>query len=178
MQLKELIIYNWQDIEYISKAMTKNIIKNNIPDVVIGISRGGNCIATIISEMLRRNMFTLCVTRRRNDVEVRKKPKIITSIPKKLIKNKSIVLIDEIVVTGETIDMAKKYLLKLGATKVKTYVIANRSLGKYKCDYEYIKTKNNNVIFPWDYLVLNEKKQFIVHPEYKEICEDLKVDLK
>ena len=118
MEKKDLIVYNWQDIENISRKMAKNIAENNIPDIVIGITRGGNCFATLISEKIRKNMYTLCVTRRKNDIEIRKKPKVTTYLPKNIVNQKSILLVDEIVVTGETLDIAKKYLQKLGATKI------------------------------------------------------------
>ena len=69
--LKEnLIICTWDKVATISRNLAVDISKKGRPDLVIGITRGGTCIATIISEMLRLNMVTVCATRRKNDIEI------------------------------------------------------------------------------------------------------------
>lgn len=177
MNKSDLIICNWNNIANTSRKLAIEISKDGRPDLVVGITRGGSCIATIISEMLRRNMITVCATRRKNDIEITSTPTIISSIDPQYIKEKNILLIDEIVVTGKTINCVKNELEKLGAKTVKTCVIANRSNGEYTCNYQSIITDKNNVIFPWDYFVLNDKDEMIVHPEYRDMCKDLGDDL-
>ena len=172
-----LIICTWSDVANISRKLAVDISKKGRPDLVVGIPRGGCCVATIIAEMLRRNMITLCATRRKNDIEVSDNPDLINSLDNKIIKNKKILIIDEIVVTGKTIETIKSELLRLGALSVETCVFANRSNGDYTCDYQHIITNKNNIIFPWDYLVLDDQDKIIVHPEYQEMCKSLGVDL-
>lgn len=177
MNKSGLIICTWSDVANISRKLALDISKKGRPDLVVGIPRGGCCVATIIAEMLRRNMITLCATRRKNDIEVSDNPDLINSLDNKIIKNKKILIIDEIVVTGKTIETIKCELLRLGALSVETCVFANRSNGDYTCDYQHIITNKNNIIFPWDYLVLDDHDKIIVHPEYKEMCKSLGVDL-
>lgn len=177
MKIKDLIIYDWKEVAKISRVLAIKIWKEYKPDLVVGISRGGNCVATIISEVLRKNMITICITRRKNDIEIHDIPHLITPIDDKIVNGKNVLLVDEIVVTGSTIEIAKKELLQHGAKSVKTCAVANRSNGTYYCDYHYILTEHNNVIFPWDYLVLSNDNKLIVHPEYKQICNELKEDL-
>ena len=177
MQKDNLFICNWNYLVLLSKNLAKQISKDGRPDLVIGITRGGCCVATIISEMIRRNMITVCSTRRKNDIEINKHPVLITKIDKELVKNKKILIVDEIVVTGETINIVKEALNNIGVKETKTCVIANRSNGKYKCDYTGIYSDKNNIVFPWDYLVMDENDNFIVHPEYKNISNELGVDL-
>lgn len=177
MKKKDLLIYSWNDVASISRNLALTIFKNEKIDLVVGITRGGCCIATIISEMLRKNMITLCSTRRENDVEIHEEPVLISSSCENVISGKRILLVDEIIVTGKTLEVVKKELIKLGAFSVKTCVIANRSKGKYESDYCFVRTNKNNVIFPWDYLIIGDKNKVIVHPEYKNMCEELEVDL-
>lgn len=177
MNKEEVIIFDWEKVAYASRMLALNIAKDGRPDLVVGITRGGCCIATIISEMLRRNMITVCATRRKNDIEVNDKPILITKVDSELVKGKKILIVDEIAVTGETIEVVKKELSKIGASEIKTCVIANRSNGDYSCDYTSIYTDKDNIVFPWDYLVMDNNDNVIVHPEYKKMSKSLGVDL-
>ena len=105
MNQEDVIIFDWEKVAYASRMLALNIAKDGRPYLVVGITRGGCCIATIISEMLRRNMITVCATRRKNDIEVNDKPILITKIDRELVKGKKILVVDEIAVTGETIEI-------------------------------------------------------------------------
>ena len=84
MNQEDVIIFDWEKVAYASRMLALNIAKDGRPDLVVGITRGGCCIATIISEMLRRNMITVCATRRKNDIEVNDKPILITKIDREI----------------------------------------------------------------------------------------------
>lgn len=59
--------YNWQDIERMCVSIVSQMAKDQwIPDYIVGITRGGNIPATIISQMLDVRCETLKVKLRDN----------------------------------------------------------------------------------------------------------------
>jgi len=70
-----------------------------------------------------------------------------------ILRNKNILIVDEICVTGETLILAVKRAVEKGALKIKTAVLVAHSHGRCKPDYISLKT-DQLVIFPWDTQIL------------------------
>lgn len=174
---KTLNIFSWQDIMQAAKALSVQVYEDGVPDLIVGIPRGGIILATLLAEFLQRDLLSVYVSRRINGIEVQEKPFLKYSIPQEIVSGKSILLVDEIVVTGKTLQEAKKQLEVSGVTQVKTCTLVNRSCGKYVCNYTYTTSHKDCNIFPWDYLVLTSKDTFSVHREYQLIDPYLQSDL-
>lgn len=172
-----LNIFLWKDVMQAAKKLSVQIYEDGVPDIIIGIPRGGMIFATLLAELLSRDLFCVYVSRRINGTEVQENPYLKCSIPQECILGKKVLLVDEIVVTGKTMKEASKHLKELGAIQVKSCTIVNRSCGKYVCDYTYTISTNDCNVFPWDYLVLEPPDSFIIHDEYQYIGPDLKSDL-
>lgn len=56
------------------------------------------------------------------------KPKMMISIDMSLVKNKTILILEDLIDQGYTLDMFKKYLLELGAKDVKICVLFNKQI--------------------------------------------------
>lgn len=56
------------------------------------------------------------------------KPKMLISIDMSLVKNKTILILEDLIDRGYTLDMFKKYLLDLGAKDVKICVLFNKQI--------------------------------------------------
>ena len=119
----------------------KKLKKNKFDDfdVIIAIGRGGIVPASLVQNILKRDMEILWLNfRDEKHCPKRKKPKLVKEINFDF-KNKKILLVDDVSRTGETLDKAKKILK---GNKIKTFVIngeADYSLYNFK---ECIK-------FPW-----------------------------
>lgn len=174
---KKLKIYTWQDIMQATQSLADQIATEGIPELIVGIPRGGMVIATILAELMNRDLLALYVSRRENGCEVREDPVVKCAIPAELIHGKSVLLVDEITVTGRTMETARMLLEELGATELRTCVLVDRSRGAYACRYYYASTRDDCNIFPWDYLVLCKNGGYCVHPEYLAMDESLKSNL-
>ena len=173
----DLNVFSWNDISKIAQIIAKKIQKDFSVDLIVGVSRGGVVFATLLSELLQCDLNTICITRREKGMQIHPTPQVKYTINEEYIHGKNILLVDEILVTGETLEISKNELIKQGANVVKTCAIINRSNGLYKSDFVYCYKEKDNSIFPWDYLVLSVEGDVLVHPEYKEMNSLLEADL-
>ena len=174
----ELNIFQWSDILEAAKTLSIKIANDNIPDIVVGIPRGGMIFATLFAEIFNRDLNMVYVSRRINGKEVYEDPIVKFEFKGEWVRGKDILLVDEIIDTGKTLDIARRELCKVGAKSVNTCAIVNRSRGKFKCDYTFFYSDKDNNIFPWDFYVLDDDlKGFKVHDEYQAMDETISTGL-
>lgn len=146
-----LIRFNYKDIEKYCLKIYEQITKTNYsPDYIVAISVGGLFPAIHFARLFNtRNLTTIGI----NSYFKKKQNKIkIINLPeKKLLKNKKILLVDDISDTGKTIEFVVNLLKKEYKVKdIKTATIfVNKINCKYYSDY-YYKEVNKWVFFPWD----------------------------
>ncbi|MDD4050042.1 MAG: phosphoribosyltransferase [Candidatus ainarchaeum sp.] len=124
--------------------------ENYIPDVILGISVGGLFPAIHLSRLLdNKNLFSIAV--KSYSKEKRGKIELINFPDKKFLKNKTILIVDEIVDSGKTIQFISSLLKE--KYKPKDVKIASIYVNKKNCasypDF-YSKTNVDWLIFPWD----------------------------
>ena len=74
---------------------------------------------------------------------------IINQKLKILISGKKILLVDDVADSGESLQLAKKHILKQNNVEVKIATIYKKNKSKIDPDY-YEKTIKNWIIFPWE----------------------------
>ena len=121
-------------------------------DLIIGISKGGLIPAVMIGHKLGIKSF-LCVgashyegNKQKKEVEIHQFP---TEELKKFNKDANILLIDEIIDSGETVNIVIKKLKDVGFVNIVVATICYRNYAKIKPDFwaEEVKTW---IIFPWE----------------------------
>lgn len=131
------ILYTYDEIiegiDNISKEINK-YYKNKKDVLVVPILDGSIVFAGHIIPKLD---FDLCVrgtkissyynTRKSNE-----KPKINISIDMSMVKGKTILILEDLIDQGHTLEMFKKYLLDLGAKDVKICVLFNKKIKDIK----------------------------------------------
>jgi hypoxanthine phosphoribosyltransferase len=134
------------------------------PQVIVGIAKGGVLPATVVASILRREFYPIRLSRRHNDRVVRDTPELLLG-PPPAVAGQRVLLIDDFVSTGETLDLARDACLEQGAAEVRTAGLCAHSFSR-KPDYLAL-VSDALVIFPWDRDVL-EGGRFVPHPEYEE----------
>lgn len=123
----------------------KKIEKIDLPDcdLIIGIGRGGTIPASILSHILNKDLRILWINFRDGKNKIMyKTPKLVKKFNTK-IKNKKILLVDDVSKTGKTLEYAKRILNK--ENKIKTFVING------KADYSLFNYKEC-IEWPWNIL--------------------------
>ncbi len=122
-----------------------NSLSNKItiqPDIIVGIVRGGVVPARLLSGKLNvKDMYCLTVKKTDN------KRIVVTEI-KEDIKDKQVLLVEDMLETGRSLIAAKQYLEEKGAI-IKTACLYTMPISEIKVDY-FLKEINENVNFPWE----------------------------
>jgi hypothetical protein len=114
------------------------------PDVIIGISRGGLVPALYLSKHLGVNeLHGMSVTKEG------KKRRVFTEITKSL-KHKRVLLVEDMLETGESLIVAKKHLEEDKDAIVKTACLYTMRITKPSVPDYFIKQVKKVVDFPWE----------------------------
>lgn len=141
--MQKSIILNNEQIQHKTKRIAYQIYESNINEnevILAGIKENGYIFAQMIKDSLAEISpidVVLCEV-----IIDKKKPRdpITTSIPAAAYKNKSLVLVDDVLNSGTTLIYAAKLFLEVPLKRFKTVVLVNRNHKKYpiKADFKGI----------------------------------------
>lgn len=141
--MNKSIILNNEQIQHKIRRMAYEIYETNINEkevILAGIQKNGYVFAEKLKDMLTEISpieVTLCAV-----VMNKKKPLelVETSLPATAYKNKSLVLVDDVLNSGTTLIYAAKLFLEVPLKRFKTAVLVNRNHKKYpiKADFKGI----------------------------------------
>lgn len=141
--MNKSIILNNEQIQHKIRRMAYEIYETNINEkevILAGIRENGYVFAEKLKDMLTEISpieVTLCAV-----VMNKKKPlePVETSLPSSAYKNKSLVLVDDVLNSGTTLIYAAKLFLEVPLKRFKTAVLVNRNHKKYpiKADFKGI----------------------------------------
>jgi len=137
---KSIILTN-EEITFKIRRIAYQIYENNIDEseiIIAGISDNGFYLAKKLKNIIEKiseMKVKLC------EVKINKKnplDEIITSIKPEIYKNKSLVLVDDVLNTGTTLMYAVKHFLDVPLKQFNTAVLVNRNHKKYpvKADFK------------------------------------------
>ncbi|MFO7322352.1 MAG: phosphoribosyltransferase family protein [Chloroflexota bacterium] len=153
---------SWEDFHGLCKSLA-SAAADFRPQIILAVGRAGYYPGTLIAHMLQTEIFPVRVSRRVNDEIRYKRPKWIVKPPKD-VKDRRVLIVDEICDSGETLQKVKKRAEKLGAKAVRTAVLYSHTHGQNIPDYIGLIT-DELVLNPWDREIYREGA-FIMHPEY------------
>lgn len=148
-----MINITWDDIHESAKELVEKINKSGeIFDAVIGVGGSGLPHAVIVARALKLPMIPCMVSSYEGRVH---KPPFVRVEPNANLKNLNLLVVDDIIATGDTFKVLKELLLtKYEARSVKT---AAAFLSLLVCkeypDYyarAYERQPNEWILFPWD----------------------------
>ncbi len=139
---------SWKQIHSLTHSLTEKIQKkNNKLDLIVGIARGGLTIAHIASDFLKLPVASFTISSYK-DLKQQKLADVSYHVGGDL-KNKHILLVDDVSDTGKTFVRGIKYLLDLEAASVTTASPFIKPWTKYMPDF-YVKQVDEWIVFPYD----------------------------
>jgi hypothetical protein len=142
------------------------------PEVIIGVARGGLVPARIISDLLGNvELGVVGVGFYTNIAETKEQPNITMGIST-TVKDKKVLIIDDVADTGQSLQTVKNYLTTLGAKEVKTATIYYKPWSTIKPNF-YARKSRKWIIFPWEtretiLFILDKNKNL---PEEEQMAE-------
>ena len=150
--------YNWENIEDMVSDIVQQIAvdgDNFKPDYVVGLTRGGLIPATMLSHYYQVPMHTLEIKLRDHSV----KPESNKWMAQDAVNGKSILIVDDINDTGDTLNWLKNDWNKQGEinwpANIRFAVLTENEPSKFG-DVDYVSkfiNKNENpswIVYPWE----------------------------
>lgn len=144
----EYLSVSWKRLHSLTHSLTEKIAeKHSDLDLIVGIARGGLTIAHISSDFLKLPVASFTISSYK-DLKQDELSEISHHIGSDL-KNKKVLLIDDVSDTGKTFIRGVEYLTSLGASQVVTASPFIKSWTKYIPDF-YVKEVSEWIVFPYD----------------------------
>lgn len=153
---------SWEDFHGICKGLAKAVAVFQ-PEVILAVGRGGFYPGTLISHILQVEIYPVRLSRRVNDVVIYESPQWLVR-PPEAVKDRRVLIVDEISSTGETLQMVKSEAERLGAKAVRSAVMVAHSWGTTVPDYIGL-ISDALILNPWDREIYRDG-EFRFHPEY------------
>jgi hypoxanthine phosphoribosyltransferase len=123
--------------------------KNFALDIIVGVSRGGWIPARILSDLLcNPNLANI-----RSDyylgVSKRKAEPTLTQPVSMTVKDKRILVVDEVADTGQSLQIVKQHILDQGAKEVQIAALYYKPWCTCPLDY-YARETTRWIVFPWE----------------------------
>ncbi len=163
----EFLDLDWAMFGELCRALALRVARDYDPEIVIGIARAGVIPAAIVACILDVDFYSLQITRRDGDDEVRQRPEIFSDVPRE-VQGKRVLIVDEITSSGDTMRLALAAVRDQRPAEVRTATSFARTSG-YKPDYTAL-TMDAEVVFPWDRKVF-EGDELVVNPRYRDVVE-------
>jgi len=152
---EQKIYYSWEKVSEMCKQIVHKLNEQNVkPDLIITPLRGGAIPAVQIAYLLEmRNIITVNAQRTEDDsVNAEFKDVELSNLPtNEQIANKTILIVDEILDTGETLSKLVEYLKAQNPKQLKLAVLCNSSHKEKSINADIVIDQTDKwVVFPWE----------------------------
>lgn len=155
---------SWDRFGLLAKGLTERIRRDYDPEVVVGIAKGGVIPAVVIASACSVDFFPIKLSRRADERVVRDDPEILVP-PTAHLSGRRVLLVDDISVTGRTMEAARERIVEEGPADVRsaTLVVHGASV---KPEWYALET-DALIRMPWDRDILRHG-EWTLNPEYEE----------
>jgi hypoxanthine phosphoribosyltransferase len=152
----------WDDFHGLCKGLVQAIAPFD-PEIILAIGRGGYYPGTLIAHMLQAEIYPVRLSRRVHDVVTYDHPVWLVR-PPELVRDRRVLVVDEISSTGETLTIVKQESKRLGAAAVRCAVLYAHTRGS--AIPEYVGLVSDQLLLnPWDREIFKDGV-FRFNPEY------------
>jgi hypoxanthine phosphoribosyltransferase len=146
----ELEIPSWDRIYSLLLKLAETVRKSGFePDVIVGVSRGGWIPARIMSDLLETPKLANVTTEFYVGVAETKREPSITQSVSVSVKDKKVLVVDDVADTGESLKLVNSHLKNQGASEIKIATIYYKPWSITVPHY-YEKETRCWIVFPWE----------------------------
>jgi uncharacterized protein len=155
---------SWEDFHGLCRGLVV-AASSFQPEIILPIGRAGYYPGTLIAHMLQVELYPVRLSRRIKDIVIYQSPQWLLE-PPTAVKNRRVLIIDELCSTGETVTIVKQKATAMGAQAVRSAVLYVHNKGATVPDYIGLIT-DALILNPWDREIWKDGR-FHFHPEYME----------
>lgn len=131
-------------------SLARKIVRSGfVPDVVVGVSRGGWVPARVLCDLLSAPVLANIGVEFYTGVGERKRQPRLTQPLSTAVSGKRVLVVDEVVDTGKTLRLAKAHTIREGAREVRTVTMYTKPWSVVEPNYHKKKT-SCWIVFPWE----------------------------
>ena len=146
----EFEIPSWDQIYGLLLDLANKVRKAGFkPDVIVGVSRGGWPPARVMSDLLENPKLANVTAEFYVGIAETKGKPVITQPVSVSVKDKEVLVVDDVADTGESLRLVRAHLEERGATEVKIATIYYKPWSILIPDY-YEKETSLWIVFPWE----------------------------
>ncbi|HVO85494.1 MAG TPA: phosphoribosyltransferase [Candidatus Eisenbacteria bacterium] len=119
------------------------------PDIIVGVSRGGWLPARVLSDLLSNPSLASVGAELYVGVSEPNGKAVITQPVSTSVKGKKVLIVDEVVDTGKTLELVKEYVAEQGAAAVRIATVYWKPWSTVKPDF-FEKETDRWIVFPWE----------------------------
>jgi uncharacterized protein len=152
LQNSKYVAPSWDDVYGMMIEQARQVkISGYLPQVIVGVSRGGWPPARIMSDLLENpNLANMKVEFYKNIGVTAPRPKITQPVTAEVV-GKRVLVVDDVADSGHSLRVASKHLRQKGAREIRVCTLYLKPKSIFKPDH-YSRTTSKWVIFPWERL--------------------------
>ncbi|MEM1527595.1 MAG: phosphoribosyltransferase [Sulfolobales archaeon] len=140
---------SWETLHSLVARLALSISRSYLPQVLVGALRGGYVVARMLSDFLGIDELAVIGVKFYKGVGERGEKPVITVPVVHDVKDKAVLVVDDVADTGRTLETAVADLRLRGARSVKTAVVFLKPRSIVIPDF-YAEITDSWVIFPWE----------------------------
>jgi hypoxanthine phosphoribosyltransferase len=165
--------YSWQEVYELCRELARKIKNSGFkPDAIVAVARGGWVPARILADfLLIRELYSVKAEHWGIVATVTGKAKITQPLTVDL-TGKSVLVVDDVADTGETVEIVAQHVREKNAKEVRTAVIDFKHTSKFVPDY-YAREMSEWawIVYPWS--LYEDVKDLIVKLEEEGNAEEI-----
>ncbi|MGC9115649.1 MAG: phosphoribosyltransferase [Fervidicoccaceae archaeon] len=163
-QSDRFLTLSWKDIEEASITIAEKIGFSGFnPQVIVGVLRGGWIPARILSDLLDIKEVGALEIKFYRGIEERSERPVITQPLVRDVKDKNVLIVDDVADTGKSLQVALGAVSLYGPKQIKSVSLYVKPWSVIVPDFYYAQT-DKWIIFPWE---KRETVQTLVEAEYR-----------
>lgn len=157
----------WSDVQRILANLAKTVSSVYRPEVIVAIAKGGLIPARVISDILGVEETGYIEVKFYKGVGIRGEKPFVKSIAVPLIKDKNVLIVDDVVDSGRTVQLVIDTLSVYAPRVLKSLVLYVKPWSTYNPDF-YYEVTNDWIVFPWEVCETLKEGIFIDVDEFKK----------
>ncbi|RLE86935.1 MAG: phosphoribosyltransferase [Thermoprotei archaeon] len=150
MGIPKLKFITWNSLFRDILDLCKIIIDEGYPaDTIVAISRGGLVVSRIVSDIMNISDIMIVAVKAYENIARPRKEVVIVSGLNGDIKGRRVLLVDDIVDTGSTLEVTLRYLEEQNPLVIKSAAPYVKPWASIKPDY-YVKEVKEWIVFPYE----------------------------
>ncbi len=140
---------SWDDIHLYSAKLAVRILRDYIPDAIIGVLRGGYIVARVVADVMDVKDLSVVEVKFYRGLEEKAEKPIITQPLVADVRGKSVLIVDDVVDSGRTLQIVAEQARLRGAKDLKSAALFYKPRSIVRPDYYIMKT-TKWILFPWE----------------------------